>query len=371
MRYLEYLVSASNALRKVKCIKIFQNFTHTDMQKLGKIGVFFNNGLSNIWLPRPQLHIMLVTPFGTRKTTFLGEIERINPKEYKTISDFTPPGFQGTINDRGMFVPGSITTLGGKTLLIDEFSELPFRSKDMLLKTLENQRFQRSLGYKLNTKVNLNKKFCKIKSEGNTIFGNVQFSCIAATMYWAKRNTPKENALLSRFFPIFLEPTMEEVVAMGAGVLNSSKISYFSPEIPEVRVTEDAYREYYFQAAAMALHVNDKRFRLPKGKYGMFPRVNSDIVRLAVANYIIEKKPKKGQEVVIDSAEPLLKALPHMPLEMMLMKTCTLNLTQLDFLRNYIENPNIRQKEIAENMQITEVHASKVASELKRLGFML
>ena len=160
-----------------------ENFISTcvTMRKIKKIIVHQPN---NIWHPRPQSHVLIISPFGTFKSSILSNLRDMNPKDFGIIDDFTKPAVQGSLSKNGEYIPTVLIRFAGKTMGIDEWNSIDEWGQKALLSLLENQEITRALGFKINTPWSKNTKYAKINVVGNVINAKIQFSCIACAMVY-------------------------------------------------------------------------------------------------------------------------------------------------------------------------------------------
>ena len=127
--YLDTVMSASLTLRKIKKIIIVQeekNFTL-----------------------RPQIHPMIVSPFGTGKSAIIKQLKNKFGQDIYMIDDFTKASIEGSISKDGEYVPSVLLNAGGKMFVIDEWNNVDFYGQSALLGLLENQQSTRSLGFRV------------------------------------------------------------------------------------------------------------------------------------------------------------------------------------------------------------------------------
>jgi hypothetical protein len=345
VNYINLLINSSTALQKTLSIEVEQE--------------------TGTWRPRPQMHVLICSSFGTGKSTNLAKLISENPKDFIKIDDFTPPALMGSIKKNGDFVKGILLKLGGKTMIADEFSEISEDSKNELLNLLENQNFRRTLGFSANRPYKENSKFCRYSIRDNTIEGYIKFTMIAATMHWpSMRNS---QALLSRFNPIFTEPSIEEALDIGLGK-RPIELHAQSRFIKKIFITKPAYIRYHDDLKKLVQKI-DKLAKIKEP--GFVLRVSSDIIRLAIADIIINSPEEiQKDELIIDKSELLTRHLAYFPIELFYMKCCSLNLTQLGFVSYKIKHPDLTDREMSEKLNVTPMQIWRVKEDLRKNGLL-
>ena len=250
---------------------------------------------------RPQLHILLVSPFGTFKSSITKKLEKEHPYKIHPADDFSRPGLEGSITRDGDYVPPLITQLGGKILIIDEWNNVDFFGQRALLGLLENQRVSRTIGFKVKTPYKYRGKYGYFIIKENRITGSMLFSCIAYAMeYPVREGSQRDKALLSRFTPLFVQPNLTYMKAQTRGEFEIN-ISDQSGEVEEVIIEKEAYLDFHEQYYNY-IQLKDL-IPLDSDDYGFLSRTMSDIIRFGVYNYL-EKNPeeKKNKKIIIKNA---------------------------------------------------------------------
>src|SRR3990167_11308743 len=192
IQYLDVIFSTAFSLRKLKTIVLKQ---------------------SRDYYMRPQMHILLVSPFGTTKSSITKRLKQTyTDKDIWLIDDFTKASVEGSIGKDGDYVPPIVIHLGGKIMIVDEWNNVDQYGQQALLAVLENQSWKRSLGFKnKNPYVFTDPNgYGSVNISQNIIEGSMRFGCIAFAMeYPIYDNSQKSKALLSRFSPDFMEPTKQ------------------------------------------------------------------------------------------------------------------------------------------------------------------
>jgi len=290
--FLDTITSASMTLRKISKLTLFQN------DELG--------GWSSFDM-RPQIHVMVIAPFGTAKSSITKKIKTNKEwgKRVFCIDNFTKASIEGTINKNGEFVPPFIVNCGGKMLIVDEWNSIDTEGQEAMLSILENQIFSRSLGFKLNSSFRINKRYCKVEAYSNIIEGNIKFACMVYAMEFPlnPNSSQKSKALLSRFSPIFIEPNIEMMKAITSGNF-SVNIRDYSQNVDTVKITLDVTKEVhekYFEY----LETN-RLFPRDTDDLGFVTRGYSEIIRYGVYNYL-SKHITNEKDIKITSSEYFLE----------------------------------------------------------------
>lgn len=170
-----------------------------------------NEGPRGIFENRSQVHVMLLQPFGSGKSTALANLEGVHP-----LINFTLPGFVGTINKQGQLVDSALSQAAGKTLFIDEFHNLAGGARQAMLSLLEDQRYSRALGFAAESR-KINKKYFKIHVQKNYL--NIKFcrfSCLVTGLYMARKKL-NDQALASRFIILNVKTSRDDIVRLLQG----------------------------------------------------------------------------------------------------------------------------------------------------------
>ena len=281
--YLNAAISASFSLRKVKNIIIEQKDKEFRM--------------------RPQNHLLVVSPFGTFKSSITQQLRKKSASDIYVNDDFTKPSIEGSISKDGEYVPSILINVGGKIFVIDEWNSVGPFGQGAMLSILENQESSRSLGFKVKTPYHFRDKcgYVDYDVKDNTIKIKAIFSCIAYAMeYPIYDNSQKAKALLSRFSPLFIQPTKEFIKAGTRGQFKID-IQDHCKQIDNVTIPfavyEDLYTKYYEYV--------DKHDLWPKDEhdYGFISRTLAETVRYGIHNYLGTVKETKLKEVIVpDSA---------------------------------------------------------------------
>jgi hypothetical protein len=276
--YLDLVLSACFSLRKIKTITIQED------DKEFKL--------------RPQLHIIIISPFGTFKSSLTRGFEHKQAKNICLVDDFSKPGIEGTISKEGEYIPPLLARLGGKVMVIDEWNNIDGYARDALLSVLENQRFSRTLGFKVKKPFNYKCKYGRIDIYDNNIEGEMLFSCIAYSMEYPIQSQ-KDKALLSRFSPLFIEPTLEYMKAHTSGKFKVN-IKDVSAQVEDIIISKEAYE--IFHEAFYEYVVKEKLVPDDSDEYGYISRAMSDVIRFGVYNYLCWTEV--GSDKIITITDP-------------------------------------------------------------------
>lgn len=165
-----------------------------------------------------QLHGMLLMPSGSLKSTILGNI---NPKAYVKIHDYTYPSLLGSIGKTGNIIPGYVMQAAGKCLICDEFHSLDWKSRKALLSLTEDQQAIRVLGYSAANPTKTRNRYLICFTKANEI----HYSFVRCTFLMSGIFAPHkrreasvdDRAFSSRFVPISLKPTLEDLDDIAIG----------------------------------------------------------------------------------------------------------------------------------------------------------
>lgn len=280
IEYLDTVMSVTFTLRKIKKLIIQQEKNY------------------NL---RPQVHPMIVSPFGTGKSSLLKPFQNKYKNDIIMRDDITKPAIQGSVSKDGEYIPSILMKLGGKVLIIDEWNNLNYYARGALLSVLENQRTERTLGFKVKQKYTYNDEYTDFVIEENNIRIKTIFSCISFAMeYPIQEDMQKTKALLSRFSPLFIEPTKEYIEALTSGKFKIT-IEDYSGNIKVVIITKETARDIHTQYFK---YINKHNLYPDENdEYGYISRIFSEIIRYGVFNYLKQnKKERKKEKIIIDDA---------------------------------------------------------------------
>lgn len=298
-----------------------------------------------------QLHAMLLMPFGAGKSTMLGFL----PKSMTTVvEDYSYPAMLGSISKQGQFIDGFIQQAAGKCLVIDEFHSLASKSRRAMLKLLEEQRYRRTLGYKIAVEPHpIDMPYMKMSACGNVIsIDYVRFSCICSGIY-APRKRIDDFAFLSRFLPIELKVDMNNIKELGLG-RHSIEIK------PKLMVETPVFEEYeklwniYFD---IVKNLSPILYSFIEDKPGFLLRNCLQISRLAAYH--------SGSNSVVDDWE---RYIPYIPFFLQNYSKALLTLTEFKVME--MLKQGISASDIAQSKGISDAAVSKMATKLKGLGLL-
>ena len=275
---------------------------------------------------RAQLHLLVLAPFGYGKTTTFMRL----PESVK-LTDSSKPGFIGTINDKGQFVPGILQKAAGKVLILDEGHNLHPKAYEALLSILETGDYERSLGNSSIQELLINQKpreFEKNYYSVKVAQGNYEiksrFSAVMLGLNNAFRSLKdkfgnNKGALLSRMVPIIIEGSLSEAknIAKGHAIFRPGQMIPPYKELmafPDYEKAVDAYFDLMekFPGAAPFRENNQT---------GMFIRNLGDVVRLSAYFTACEKS-------ATITFTDFMRALSYAPLMMVNYEASALNPTE-------------------------------------------
>lgn len=275
--YLDLVLSTCFTLRKVKVISIQEE--------------------KRVFNMRPQLHVMIISPFGTFKSSMTKIFKHYFEDYIYPVDTFTRAGIEGTISKDGDYIPPLLIKLGGKVMIVDEWNSLDCIAQESLLGILENQATSRNLGFKLKAPFKYKGKFGFVRMEENRIYGEMLFSCIAYAMEYPIY-TQKDKALLSRFTPLFVQPNLEYMKAHTSGNFNVN-VDDASYDVETVVISKEAYMDFHDKYYTYV--IENKLIPFNTDDYGYLSRAMSDIIRFGVYNYMSKNKPT-SKTILIDDA---------------------------------------------------------------------
>jgi len=228
-----------------------------------------------IFSMRARIHALLISPFGTGKTS---QVIQINNASVVSANDITFPGLIGTITKTGEFIIGSCYKAGGKLLVIDEAQRMTKKTKNAMNSLLEPPHtYNRALGYKMLKPFRKRGKYRWVRGSENDFEIGSKFSCIASSMR-IREGTDVEDAWNSRFILIRMKITENYMKKLLSGdiIFDINAIRY------EGDFTFDdymRYQKYYW-------NMYDKSkfksyFSKNPNMYGYLSRNSGDIIRLA------------------------------------------------------------------------------------------
>jgi len=331
------------------------NFLLEASASSARFGVIKEKEEGGYWKTRANLHVMLVLPFGTGKTSSFLDV-----KDAVYNYDVTFPGVIGTINQDGEVVESAVIKAGGKVLIIDEFQRLGDDVKNALNSILEYPHtYARTLGYKIKTTVNRRGRYFRIraKANGNKFEVYSKFSCIAGGMYVSKKSTISK-AWFSRFIPIRFTPSLEYYERLSRG----EKVVKINPTTKD---TDFIFRDYlefnkwYWNKLKQSQYV-DYFLRFPNER-GYLVRLLQDLVRLgAIVAYVNGRKVIKTEDV---------EFVTNRLLNFILASYITSDRDEIDmYILANLDRQSI--SEIAEKWGVTTSAISQRVKSLKQAGLI-
>ena len=286
---------------------------------------------------RPQMHLLLVKPFGTVKSSYTDELEGLLYDDLVIRDELTKPAILGTIGKDGKYVPGLPGIIGGKVLVIDEFNNLNEFGLKALLGILENQKINRELGFSVKKPQFVEDDWTSLSVAGGHISGTINFSCIAFSMFYPKPKTNsffEENpqqllGLKSRFSPNFQEPEHEDIIDSLRGKKPFHLEDVGKTKVRRIMIEDEPYTAYIDEFSKITKKFSDGPDPLLEKKLiGFISRVSSDLLRFSAYDYLkIYKETGKNvyhdglilkikqPEIMIENAkiwaEPLIKQYLH------------------------------------------------------------
>lgn len=230
---------------------------------------------NKIFLMRGKINSLLISPFGTGKTS---QIIRINNVDIVTGNDVSFPGLIGTITRTGEFIVGSCFKAGGKLLIIDEAQKMSRETKNAMNSLLDPpHRYGRVLGYKMLKPYKRKCKYNWVRGSENEFEIGSKFSCIASSLRMVE-DIDIEDAWNSRFIPIRMKITDDYMMNLLAGrnVFDINAIKFEHDfEFEEYM----KFHEYYWSKYGSSKF--KEYFERYPDKRGYLSRNYGDLVRLA------------------------------------------------------------------------------------------
>lgn len=253
---------------------------------------------------RPQMHLLLVKPFGTLKSAATQQIRDCLGDDLITIDEFSKASVLGTITKDKKYVAGLPGRMGGKVIVVDEFNNIGEFGQKALLSILENQRIDRELGFAVKEPVTINpNEWTYLEVDEGHIHGELNFSCIAYAMYYPKlkqNNIFEDNpqallALKSRFTPNFNCPEHDELMDLLGGESAFEIHDYGKGPARHIHMSGDTVTEYveYYREATRKLSE-----RLDNKQKGFLTRINMDLLRFSA--YDIMKESGRTKMINLD-----------------------------------------------------------------------
>jgi len=300
---------------------------------------------------RSQIHVLLLKPFGTGKTTTLVKI----PDSEDLIST-TAPGVVGSINERGEYIEGSAVQAAGRVLVIDEFQNLSREARNAMLNLLDHQFYNKSLGYKFTEKNKIvsRRKFSRVWVKGNKIHIESRFSCVCGGTY-VRRERMNDKAWLSRFVPVSVKFTLDDIYKLLKGEL---EIKLKMEDYTEPPVFED-YLKFVDEHKNICTSLPFVKSISRSDDFGYISRNAIDMARVA-AFY----SRNRGS---VDDWEKILRFVPITLYNYM---TSTLTLDEYNILGIVHDDPKTTNRDIAKNLGLSEQFVSTAIKVLRSKGLI-
>jgi hypothetical protein len=314
---------------------------------------------------RAQLHVQLCLPFAGGKTTAIVALPK---NRFHVLTEYTLPGMCGTIGKDGRPVMGEVIKCAGKCAGLDEFQKYSLKCKEALLNLLEQQFYNRNLGYASMAGISKSTKYYSVslKAGDNTMRITSRFSCLTTSMIkpnvqaiarssagLAEKTT--EYAFMSRFVPINLNLNLQDMykVIRGEPVFEISRVH----EYGSTPVFEDYLKmTYEHEKIANGLPFLDN---FEPDKFGFVSRNCLDVARLAAFS-------SRGAGSVTDWQ----KWLNYVPWMLWNYVSATLSLNEYKVL-NWVVLDDLEQSEMAKRLEVSESYVSKTVSLLRGLGLII
>jgi len=300
---------------------------------------------------RGQLHVLILMPAGAGKSTLL---RGIKGKHVIEAVQYRLPGFVGTITRDGDYVDGAAVRAAGKVLMIDEVHNLGNESRQAMLRLLEGDSYVRDLGFKLRSPVSVPRRYYSVKAESGHLSVKSRFSCLAAGIF-ARRKHVNDKAWLSRFLPLELGVSLDDVydMSMGKGPKWEAKYTPYD----ECPVFEDYLKfvEIHKDSLKLLKKTNPSLYSSHKGDVCFARRNICDFAR-------IFSWASRGNSTITDWE----KYVPYIPVFLYNYVASTLTLTEFEIL-NAVHGQEM-QKDIAQRLLISENYVSETLKKLRGLG---
>lgn len=302
-----------------------------------------------------QLHVMMTMPSGSFKSTILKSIPK---KAFIDIQDYTLPSLIGSIGKNGL-VKGYIMKAAGKCLPIDEFHSLGEKARKSVLSITEDQKSTRLFGYDSHMKEKHSSQYLRYHIEENAIkIDYVRCSILLSGIFAPHKRREAgvdDFAFSSRFLPVTLKPTFEELDDVMIGKRKTLEIKYMPYK--EAPVFED-WTKFVVAYRSCIENMPEK----VKEFFVKHPEFYSR-QKLHFAKFFAWKNRNNG------SIEDWEKYLPYVPY--FAYSTIASTLTFGEFEVYDFICRDMKQKEIAERLGCSKQYVSKVVKRLNGLGLMI
>lgn len=299
-----------------------------------------------------QLNVMMTMPSGSFKSTILKNIpDKVSIK----AQDYTHPAMIGSIGKNGL-VKGYLMKAAGKCVIVDEFHSLDYKSRKALLSITEDQRADRVFGFKCDNKEKKKGKFLKYNICGNELHIDYIRCSILLSGIFAPHKKSKAGvddfAFSSRFMPINLNTSLDEIDDIGLGKKNIFRIRY--EPYKEAPVFEDW--EKFLRIYRQFVNNMPKKIKsFFNGNSEFYARGRLHFARLFSWN-------SRNNSTVSDWE----KYLPFIPF--FLTSCVTSSLTHSEFEIHNMICQGMKQNEISDVLDVSESYISKITKKIKGLG---
>lgn len=303
---------------------------------------------------RPQIHTLIISPFGSGKSSIFRDLEKRVEAGYR-LTEYTLPGLIGTIKPSGLVTKGFALKCAGKVLIIDEFQKLQIQAKDALLSILEEQFYRRNLGFEVNPPYRDKGEYHEVNCEGNMFDVSVRLSAVIGTMYY-RRDRIEDLALLSRCYPIAITFTSDDALKLYLGEYNI--------DFTGVKENIDKYKH-----AEVLLHEKERqriaeRYKTLIKDYdvlaGFVTRSMWDITRIAAILSIADGSYEITSEAVED-------AMKYAPYELSGYARAQLNQTEMRVYSYILQKKTVTVMQTSKDLDISESQVKEAMRNLMML----
>ncbi|MFH1474093.1 MAG: hypothetical protein ABIE55_04360, partial [Candidatus Aenigmatarchaeota archaeon] len=208
--------------------------------------------------------------------------------------------------------------------------------------------------FSVKRKIEIKNDFSHLTVRRNLISGWCKFSAIVFSFSFTSRGL-KTLALFSRFCPVFLNPTKEDITSILKGKRNYNFQDY-GRVIENVTIEKQPWFEFI---DAVNNYLNEKGI-YPREK-GFVTRATNDSLRFAV--FDILKENRDDNVLTIDDSGILIKQLPFLEKQLSMFQR---GKRTIDRFRELLEmSPHQTNKWYAEKLKISEIYVKKMKEKLK------
>jgi len=232
---------------------------------------------------RAQINILLNAPFGTGKTHLIEQIER--HRLGLRIMNWTEVALLGSIRKDGEIVPPMTIVCAGKTVLIDEFQNVPAKFRLPLLSLMEEQRAERMLNFKVPQPIRYDSKYWSVFAQEGYMTFKIRSSFIVATS--KAGTTHLDRMLQSRCIQVNIQVGYEDM-KRGYGDIKFN-------DIVELRNELDNKQGYFKKSEWEDVRdtvIEELRSREISPNYAY--RVSADILRIMNIKMLIGEDPDEA-----------------------------------------------------------------------------